>query len=355
MGSRYLLAKVCDGSPETPAKPDPRGNEPNTEYENLQFFFHSDHLGSTSYMTDLSGEVSQHVEYFPYGGLMVEERSSSTENPYLFNGKELDMETGLYYYWARYYEPNSSVWLGVDELAEKYPGISGYTYVAGNPIMYIDPDGRDWVKSEIAKTLNEITDFLGFGKPFREINWNDNINSQEDFNKSGISGIYLGKAAVVFEGSENEKLGKGDNLFGEGANLAKVTVYGAEGENDIMEYKGYTMSSDPSKYGTVEDGIYNVSYDKVGKSGILKSNWAVEGRNKVPARNGVNPAFPNREPAYLNGVFIHRSNNSGYAGGGVSKGCPLIVPSFNNSENGWDEFTKQLEGVKQFKMILKRD
>ena len=76
MGSRRMVAKIGDGSAETPPKPDPRGNEPNTDYENLQFFFHSDHLGSTSYMTDLSGEVSQHVEYFPYGGLMVEERTS---------------------------------------------------------------------------------------------------------------------------------------------------------------------------------------------------------------------------------------------------------------------------------------
>ena len=46
MGSRRMVAKIGDGSAETPAKPDPRGNEPNTDYENLQFFFHSDHLGS---------------------------------------------------------------------------------------------------------------------------------------------------------------------------------------------------------------------------------------------------------------------------------------------------------------------
>ena len=143
MGTRRITAKVCEGSAETPAKPDPRGNEPNTDYENLQFFFHSDHLGSTSYMTDLSGEVSQHVEYFPYGRIMTEEGTSGIENPYLFNGKELDLETGLYYYGARYMEPNSSVWLGVDPLAEKYLGISPYCYTLGNPIMFVDPDGRE--------------------------------------------------------------------------------------------------------------------------------------------------------------------------------------------------------------------
>ena len=156
MGSRHLVAKVCDGSVETPAKPDPRGNEPNTDYENLQFFFHSDHLGSTSYMTDLSGEVSQHVEYFPYGGLIVEERSSGTENPYLFNGKELDLETGLYYYGARYYDRNH--WLSVDPLAEQYPNISTYTYCAGNPIGYRDENG-EWLNFVVGAVVGAATDY----------------------------------------------------------------------------------------------------------------------------------------------------------------------------------------------------
>ena len=62
--------------------------------------------------------------------------------PYLFNGKELDSETGLYYYGARYYDPKVSLWLNVDPLAEKYPNISPYTYVANNPINAIDPDGK---------------------------------------------------------------------------------------------------------------------------------------------------------------------------------------------------------------------
>ena len=62
--------------------------------------------------------------------------------PYLFNGKELDTETGLYYYGARYYDPRVSLWLNVDPLAEKYPHVSPYTYTLNNPIKLIDPDGK---------------------------------------------------------------------------------------------------------------------------------------------------------------------------------------------------------------------
>ena len=62
--------------------------------------------------------------------------------PYLFNAKEFDEETGMYYYGARYYEPRLSLWMSVDPLQEKYPKISTYCYAANNPIKFIDSDGR---------------------------------------------------------------------------------------------------------------------------------------------------------------------------------------------------------------------
>ena len=62
--------------------------------------------------------------------------------PYLFNAKEFDEETGMYYYGARYYEPRLSLWMSVDPLQEKYPNIITYCYAANNPIKFIDSDGR---------------------------------------------------------------------------------------------------------------------------------------------------------------------------------------------------------------------
>ena len=105
-----------------------------------QYFFHPDHLGSTSYITNLLGEVSQHMEYFAFGETFVEEHRSSNNSPYKFNGKELDEETGWYYYGARYYDPRISVWLSVDPLAEQT--MTPYQYTYQNPVRYIDPNGR---------------------------------------------------------------------------------------------------------------------------------------------------------------------------------------------------------------------
>jgi len=111
-------------------------------YESIQYFYHTDHLGTTSYITDLSGEVYQHIEYFPFGGVMEEERNGSAENNYLFNGKELDEESGLYYYGARYYDPIISMWLGVDPMAQRRAWASPYNYCQNNPIGRVDVDGR---------------------------------------------------------------------------------------------------------------------------------------------------------------------------------------------------------------------
>ena len=111
-------------------------------YEKMQFYYHPDHLGSSSYITNLDGEVVQHIEYVPFGEVFIEERNSVWNTPYLFNAKEFDEETGMYYYGARYYEPRLSLWMSTDGQQEEYPNISSYTYSASSPVNYVDPDGN---------------------------------------------------------------------------------------------------------------------------------------------------------------------------------------------------------------------
>lgn len=50
-------------------------------YETMQFYYHPDHLGSSSYITYLDGEVVQHIEYVPFGEVFVEERNYISNNP----------------------------------------------------------------------------------------------------------------------------------------------------------------------------------------------------------------------------------------------------------------------------------
>ena len=106
------------------------------------FFYHSDHLGSTSYITDDHANITQYDAYLPYGELLVDEHSSSEDLPYKFNGKQFDEETGLYYYGARYMNPITSLWYGVDPLFEKYPTESSFIYCLDNPIILFDKKGK---------------------------------------------------------------------------------------------------------------------------------------------------------------------------------------------------------------------
>ena len=118
------------------------GYIPNDTTKEETFFYHSDHLGSTSYITDDKANITQYNAYLPYGELLVDEHSSSEDLPYKFNGKQFDEETGLYYYGARYMNPMASIWYGVDPLAEKYINIGSYIYCHSSPIMLIDPTGE---------------------------------------------------------------------------------------------------------------------------------------------------------------------------------------------------------------------
>ena len=119
-------------------------SHPDTLGEGPVYFYHRDHLGSTMSVTDSLGNTIQQVEYTPWGEVFVEQRSGNSDfsTPYLFNGKELDEETGLYYYGARYYDPKMSVWYSTDPMQMDYPWVSTYGYCLGNPINSLDSEGN---------------------------------------------------------------------------------------------------------------------------------------------------------------------------------------------------------------------
>jgi RHS repeat-associated protein len=123
------------------------------------YFYHPDHLGSTSIITDRNGVATQFVAYLPFGESFVDEHTSSWEAPYKFSGKEIDEETGLYYFGARYYDAKTSIWYGIDPLAEKYPNVGGMVYCVGNPIMLVDPDGK--TPEEHRAAIAKIRSYIG--------------------------------------------------------------------------------------------------------------------------------------------------------------------------------------------------
>ena len=105
-----------------------------------------DHLGNVraSFYKNPNGglEELQRDDYYAFG-LRKNNKLTSSNNKYLYNGKDLQQELGQYDYGARFYDPVIGRWNVIDPMAEKHTGITPYNYVINNPLSYIDPFGLD--------------------------------------------------------------------------------------------------------------------------------------------------------------------------------------------------------------------
>ena len=229
------------------------------------------HLQSAQFITNAKGEQYEHIEYTPYEELwtyksktamlflttynnflakqptgLIEETAPGIDKlPFRFTGKELDEETGLYYYGARYLDPKYSRWLSgdpalgeyipkapIDEEAKKHnenlPGMGGvfnvvnlhvYHYAGNNPIKYVDPDGRTakysideesttvTIQVDIVIYGNDATDALAkeyqtgieaaWGQDSNGNQWQTEINGKQYFVKFDVN-VSVGKRPGFF-------------------------------------------------------------------------------------------------------------------------------------------------------------
>ncbi|MBU1121609.1 MAG: hypothetical protein KKF54_02790 [Candidatus Omnitrophica bacterium] len=110
------------------------------------YYTHSDHLGSSSVITDENGDEVSRLDYQPYGS--VARQTGSDVVTRKFTGKELD-STGLYYFGARYYDPEIGRFIQADPTIQ-HPydpqDLNRYAYCRNNPINLVDPTGYGWFK-----------------------------------------------------------------------------------------------------------------------------------------------------------------------------------------------------------------
>jgi len=189
------------------------------------YYYHPDHLGTNTMVTDMVGNIYQYFLNLPFGETMAEQLSSGYfQSPYKFNGKEQDPETGLYYYGARYYDPMTSLWLSVDPLCEKYYWISPYVYCLNNPVRLIDPDGREiWIEHRKG--------FLGLGgKETLKYN-NGNLYKDGSAYTGKVNGFLRGTINAI---SDLNKTKEGASLVTELQSSSNVFTIQSGGENHFV-------------------------------------------------------------------------------------------------------------------------
>ena len=127
-----------------------------TNYGYTLFYYTQDHLGNNREVISANGALKQKTNYYPFGAIITDISSSQDFQPYKYNGKELDLMHGLntYNYGARQYYSILGRWDRMDPMAEKYYSLSPYNYCHNNPIVRIDPNGRDDYHLNANGTLN---------------------------------------------------------------------------------------------------------------------------------------------------------------------------------------------------------
>jgi RHS repeat-associated protein len=129
-------------------------------------YFHKDHLGSSSVVTDADGEAREQTRYMPFGGKRGDGAGITASN-YLFTDQELDKESGLYNYDARLYDPIIGRFVSADTVVPgkyKSQAHDRYAYVLNNPLVYVDPTGHHNERDGYGPDMGGF-EGLGIGNP----------------------------------------------------------------------------------------------------------------------------------------------------------------------------------------------
>ena len=237
--------------------------------EDLIFFYHKDHLGSSNTILDSVGNILQWIEYLPYGEVMVDEQHSADyATPYKFNGKELDEETGLYYFGARYFDPKRVLWYSTDALQEEYPHISTYLYCANNPIIFKDHRGNYIVYH--AKKNNYIY-YKGFfynERQRKKINdkWEITGNPVLVSNANSHSARTL-NALKELDKSNDPEVRKVFATLSDIEDNYEVIINSTRKDN-VTSPNGSESSIISLNYGLVDDHSENVDFNKIGVTDV---------------------------------------------------------------------------------------
>jgi RHS repeat-associated protein len=219
---------------------------------------------------------------------------------YLFSGKQLDEENGMYYFEARYYNPPT--FISRDPLFEKYPTMSPYAYTLNNPLRFIDPDGRrvfahDRTSKQYMKSY--FREQFGSTKMFRFNSQNELRINKGQFNKVMSSGnsnqkmmLEGMKKAIEHETTAKVKVqATGDNVVFQGD--PPIISYRQDGMPIYGNSPESTMPLGKRSGGTSSGDVNNLGYTAIGINHSKAENqpYSIDGDNGTSKKGNASSVF----------------------------------------------------------------
>jgi|GEM_PF-6514804 len=252
------------------------------------FFYHSDHLGSSSFITDINGDATQHLQYLPFGEDFVHQQNTAAYyTQYTFSGKERDVETNLSYFGARYYESSLSVWLSVDPMSDKYPHESSFAYAGNSPVIFIDPDGREKI---LALDKNKDKAIIAGAQKYNDDNA---IHVFAHGSSKGMSVVIDGKTTRIRTAKQLDKfLAKNSSIWQNRGDADQVTIIlhscntGRDDNDGTESFAEKVSKSDIFKDATIIAPNERVYFSESGEIGAYKAEFANENGEYKRDANG---------------------------------------------------------------------
>ncbi|WP_333596451.1 RHS repeat-associated core domain-containing protein [Schleiferia thermophila] len=267
--------------------------------------------------------------------------STDFSTPYRFNAKELDPESGLFYYGARYYHPVVSKWLSVDPLAEKGPQYSPYNYCFNNPVHFTDPDGR-WPGPPFGFRLGFN---LGLGS--NGVNFNVTASAGVEHRTPNFQAVALASASVY----GGQQLGTSSMTRGLQFDVT-AGAYASVGTGTGSAHNFYTLNfNTASPFNNTFNTSFTYGQVRTFNSAINASGdgpgWQTQGI--VGARFGENFSFSSNNDAKFYGTgFTNRllGDNNTDAGwtGGIVLNIGGVEAGYQNFSGYWSEFGSEGTG-----------
>jgi RHS repeat-associated protein len=179
-------------------------------------YLHLDHLGGTNVATDENGEVTQTLDYYPFGAERISQGSNSTDRHYI--GERYDSSEDLNYLNARYYRSGQGQFISQDPVFWEVgltsdgkalltnPQLSNsYSYATDNPILGKDPSGRcPWclpflvggIGGGVSQYVSDVMTNRAAGMTIRQA-FTSNLSSWQEYNAAVASGAITGAVATA--------------------------------------------------------------------------------------------------------------------------------------------------------------